>query len=271
MGFFSWLFKRKKPRKAKIGLALGSGGAKGFAELGVIKALEENGIEADVVGGTSIGSIIGAFYADGYTSTDILALLETVDFKEIKSLIMINMDTSGLKKVVDRTIGDLKIEELKKPFVAIGTDVDTAEEFVFRKGNVSDAVCASSSYPPFFKPVFIDGKRYVDGAFSNSVPADRVKELGADIVIGVDLSDHLPKTGFLANIIPTFKGKTDTPWDKGYEFSDVMIHPNLTGYAPTSFKLGKEMFEIGYEEAKRKMDEIKAVINGFNVKKKPKK
>lgn len=268
MGLFKFLFGRKEPKKAKIGFALGSGGAKGYATLGVVRVLEENGIFPDVLGGTSIGSIIGAFLANGYTSTDIFSLLETVDFKEIKSAFMINMDTSGLKKVIDRYIGELKIEELKKPFIAIGTDADTAEEFVFKSGSVADALRASSAYPPFFKPVTIDGKRYVDGAYSNSVPADRVKELGADIVICVDLSDHLPKTGFLSSVIPTFKSKTETPWEKGYEYGDVMIHPDLTGFSSTSFKDAATMYEIGYAAAKEKIDEIKALIDNFGKKKK---
>ena len=106
MGFFDFLFKRKKKQpKLKLGLALGSGGAKGFAELGALRAFEENGIEFDVVAGTSIGSIIGAFYADGYSSTDIFELIRRIDASEIKSTFMINMDTFGLFGVIDRTIG----------------------------------------------------------------------------------------------------------------------------------------------------------------------
>jgi NTE family protein len=99
MNFFKWLFSlrpKKKEKKITLGLALGSGGAKGFAELGALKAFEENGIEFNVVAGTSIGSIVGAFYANGYSSTDIYEMLERVDFSEIKNLFMIKMDTSGL-------------------------------------------------------------------------------------------------------------------------------------------------------------------------------
>jgi len=270
MNIFRKLFGRKEKPKIKIGLALGSGGAKGFAELGAIKALEENGIVADVVGGTSIGSIIGAFYANGYTSTDIVSLLETVDVRDVKRFIAINMSANGLNSVIDRYLGDLKIEELQKPFVAVATRVDTGEEFVLRSGKASDALCASSAYPPYFKPVFIDGKRYVDGAFTNSVPADRVKELGADVIIGVDLSDHKPKQGFLESIIPTFRGGTDKPWQKGYEYSNVMLHPNLEGYSSISFSDGNKMFEIGYADAMSKMNEIKCAIDGASNKKKRK-
>jgi NTE family protein len=271
MGFLSF-FYRFRPKKIKLGLALGSGGAKGFATLGVLRALEENNLEFDVVGGTSIGSIIGAAYADGYTSTDILELLKRVDFAEIKNLFMINMDTTGLFGVIDRTLGGKNIEELKKPFIAIGTEVETGDEHVFKSGSVATALCASSSYPPFFKPVVSNGKRYIDGAFCNSVPADRVKELGADFILGVDLSDHQPKDNqsLLSKLIPTYEGKVEEPWAKGYEYSDVMINPNLKGYNSVAFRAGAEMYDIGYRAAIEKMPEILKRINDLKLGKKKK-
>ena len=258
MGFFSWLFKRKskKNTKKKIGLALGSGGAKGFAELGALKAFEENGIEFDIIAGTSIGSIIGAFYADGYTSTDIVEMIKRVDFGEIKDLFMIRMDTSGLYGVLDKTIGSKNIEELKKPFKAVATVVETGEEHVFSKGNVAIALCASSSYPPFFKPVVINDVRYIDGAFSNSIPADLVKQMGADYIVGIDLSNHEEPKTILNTLFPTYKRKVEKPWAKGYEFSNVMLHPNLVDYTPVSFKKADEMYEIGYKSAMEQMPKI---------------
>jgi len=260
MGFFSWLFRRNK-RKIKLGLALGSGGAKGFAELGAIRAFEENGIEFDCVAGTSIGSIVGAFYADGYSSTDITELLKKVDFGKITNLLMLNMDTSGLFDVIDMTIGNKNIEELKKPFMTVATEVESGEEKVFDKGSVATALCSSSSYPPFFKPVVVGDKRYIDGAFCNSVPADLVRKMGADFVVGIDLSDHIPKpASLLEKIFTTYKGKIEEPWSKGYEFSDVMIRPDLKDYKPTSFSKGALMFEAGYKAAIEAMPEIKKGI-----------
>ena len=270
MNFFAWLFK-KHPKKPKLGIALGSGGAKGYASLGVLKAFEENDIEFDVISGTSIGSIIGAFYSQGYSVTDILELLKKIDFSEITNLLMIKMDTSGLYSVIDRTIGSLNIEELKKPFRAVATDMDTGDEKVFDRGSVALALCASSCYPPFFKPVVIDGKRYIDGAFSNSVPADLLVQLGADYIVGVDLSNHNPKPSFVERIFPTYKGKIDRPWEKGYEYSNVVIHPDLTEYKPTSFSQGNKMFEIGYQTAMEMMPKIKAEIQGIKIKKHKKK
>ncbi len=264
MGLFSKLFRiKKEPKKIKIGLALGSGGAKGFAELGAKKAFEENGVEFDMFAGTSIGSILGAFFADGYTSTDVFELLRGVDFNEIKTLFMIKMDTSGLFDVIDRYIGSLTFEELKKPFRAVATELETGSEKVFDKGSVAKALCASSAMPPFFKPVVIDDKRYVDGAFANSVPADVLRGLGADYVIGIDLKNHEEKSGIISKIIPTFKGVVDEPWRKGYENSDVMLHPDLTVFRATSFFDGNEMYEIGYRTAIEYMPKIKAEISAL--------
>ena len=249
MGFFAWLFRRKHPKTIKLGLALGSGGAKGFAELGALKAFEENGIEFDVIAGTSIGSIVGAFYAQGYTSTDIFEMLKRVDFGEVANLLMIKMDTSGLYNVIDREIGSLNIEDLKKPFVTVATHVESGTEKVFDKGSVAQALCASSSYPPFFKPVVIDGERYLDGAFTNAIPADQVKKLGADYIVGIDLSTPESKSSLLMRFIPTYKTDVENPSAKGYEYSDVMLHPDLTGYTSVSFRSGSAMYDVGYRHA----------------------
>ncbi len=271
MNIFSFLFKKKQPRQIKLGLALGSGGAKGFAELGAIKAFEENGIEFDIVAGTSIGSVLGAFYAQGYSSTDMLELLKTVNFGDIKSTFMINMDTSGLFNVIDDTIGSMDIERLKKPFMAVATDMDSGDEYVFKEGNVALALCASSSYPPFFKPVVIDNKRYIDGAFSNAVPADLARQMGADYVVAIDLSNHEPKSGgILSKIFPTYQGKVSKPWQKGYEFSDVVLHPDLTEYKPISFGQANEMYDIGYHCAILNMPKILEDIENLKNPKKNK-
>ncbi len=264
MGFFSWLF-RKKPKKLTLGLALGSGGAKGFAEIGALRAFEENGIEFDIVAGTSIGSIVGAFYANGYSSNDMFELLKKMDFTQFFSLSkIINIDTSVIHDVVDDAIGSLNIEELKKPYKCVATVVETGDEYVFDKGSVATAVCASSCIPPFFKPVVIDDVRYVDGAFSNSIPADLVKQMGADYIVGIDLKDYEPKqSGILGKLFPTYKGKVAEPWAKGYEYSNVVLHPDLRGYSSVSFNSGSEMYDIGYKTAIEHMPQIKEQINAL--------
>ncbi len=262
MFFFSKFFK-KKPRKVVLGLSLGSGGAKGFAELGVLKAFEENGIEFDVVSGTSIGSIIGAFYANGYTSTDIGELLKRVDIGEIKNVFMLKMDMSGLFNVLDRSIGSLNIEELKKPFMTVATVMDTGEEQTFDKGRVADALCASSCFVPFFKPYEIDGVKYVDGAYANSIPADKVRLMGAEYVVSVDLSVRDAKPTLLSKLLPTYEGKIEEPWKVGYDNSDVVIHPDLREFTSTSFSSGDIMFERGYASAIEVIPKIKKDIENL--------
>ena len=268
MGFFSWLLSLRKPKKVKLGLALGSGGAKGFAELGAIRAFEENGIEFDVIAGTSIGSIIGAFYADGYTSTDIVEMLKRINVTELISGIGLGIDMSGLERVIDKNIGHKNIEELKKPFACVATDTATGKECKFEKGSVAKALCASSSMPPYFKPVIIDGVRYVDGAFTNSIPADWVRAQGANYVVGIDLKDHDAKPSFISRLIPTYRSDVSEPWATGYRDSDVMVYPNLKEYKATSFTRAQEMFDLGYEKAMELMPKIKQDIENLKGKKK---
>ncbi len=268
MGFFSWLFSKSKPKKIKIGLALGSGGAKGFAHLGALKAFEENGIEFDMIAGTSIGSVVGAFYSAGYSSTDILELLKRVDFNEIATLFMIKMDSAGLFKVIDREIGSINIEDLKKPFKAVATELESGKEKVFDKGSVATALCASSSIPPFFKPVVIDGIRYIDGAYTNSIPADLVKQMGADYVIGIDLSTRDAKQSLIKKFFPTYKSKVEQPWAKGYQFSNTMLHPDLNDFSSISFGQGSKMYDIGYQHALSFVPKIKQDIENLKYKKK---
>ena len=265
MRFFSFFSRKKK--KIKIGLALGSGGAKGFAELGVIKALEEEGITFDYIAGTSIGSIIGAFLSNGYSSTDINELLKRINAKEISNFLSLGMNTSGLKKVIEKNLGDIKFSDLQKPFKAVATEYESGEQAVFGEGNVAECLCASACIPPYFKPVEINGKKYVDGAFSDSIPADVVKDMGADYIIGVDISTPKGEPSLIEKILPVYKGKTEEPRAKGYEYSDVVIHPNLSGYNGISFGSADYMYEIGYETAKKQVTKIKSDIEKAQKKK----
>lgn len=268
MGFFSFLFKKRKPKKLKLGIALGSGGAKGFAHIGVLKAFEENGIEFDIVAGTSIGSVVGAFYSDGYSATDIIQLLErVVDLGDIKSLFMKGVDSLGIFSVVEREIGALDIEQLKKPFKAVATHLESGDEKVFDSGSVTKALCASSSIPPLFKPVVIDGERYVDGAYSNALPADLVKQMGADYVVGIDLSTKESKQGVLSKLFPSYKAKVENPYEKGYANSDVILHPDLNDFNSYMFWEGAKMYDIGYHHALSFIPKIKQDIENLKKKK----
>ena len=269
MGFKNFFKTENNNEIKKLGLALGSGGAKGMAHLGALKAFEEENIKFDIITGTSIGSIIGCMYAKGYSSTDILELFKTIDVSDIKRFIMIRMNMLNAQNIIDDLMGEMNIEDLKIPFAAISVDLNTGKEVVFKKGNVAKAVSASSAIAPFFKPVIIDDMSLVDGAYINAIPTDVAKEMGADYVIGVDLSAYKltepPSKSFLDEFFPTNKIANKNSRLKGYEYADVMLTPNLKDFRSTSLAGSEEMYEAGYSEAKSKMDEIKDGLKKLNM------
>jgi NTE family protein len=177
--------------KLKIGLALGGGAAKGFAHIGVIKMLEANGIVADVVSGTSAGSVVGALYAsgmDGFTLQERAFGLDESQIRDISLLSGGLIKGQKLQDYVNKLVNNRPLDKLKKPFAAVSTELDTGTRLSFARGNTGQAVRASSSIPGVFEPVMISGRRYVDGGVISPVPVDAARELGADFIIAVDIS-----------------------------------------------------------------------------------
>ena len=280
MGFWSNLktkFSKKQP--PVLGLALGSGGAKGMAHIGALKAFEEEGITFQVVTGTSIGSIVGALYVKGYSSRDIIEVIESLNRKEFAKNLRPFSEMDFAEDFIKQYIEE-NIEELPLPYACCATDAETNEGVVLKSGNTAKACTASSAIPPFFKGVQIDGRKLVDGAFSNSIPADICKELGAQFVVGIDLGaftkseDEKSKfsrlLGSAINAFVSVKYLDDSK-TRGYEAADVMLRPNLHDFRATdvSVEAMNAMYDVGYHEAKAKMDEIKAALKkaGFKGKK----
>ncbi len=176
----------------KIGIALGSGGAKGLAHIGVLKAFEKHGIPVDYIAGASIGALIGAYYA-AYPTTEKLDELAP-RFDKQKSYMLFDPSFSGgfIKgKKVENLIADVlagaEFDSLKIPFAAIATNFNTAEEIAIKKGNLLKALRASISVPAIFQPVMYDKRLLADGGLSDPVPTEVVRDMGSDIVIAVDL------------------------------------------------------------------------------------
>lgn len=180
----------------KIGLALGSGSARGLAHIGVIRAIKDAGIHVDYVAGTSIGALIGAVFASGKIDSLQDAYL-AMDWKKIAYFFDVVFPKSGIidgKKVADflrEYVHSERIEELPLSFKAIATDYDSGEEVLFETGDIIDAVRASISVPGIFTPVRIDGRVLIDGGLVNPVPVDATRKMGADIVIAVDLNHEV--------------------------------------------------------------------------------
>ena len=189
------LVKRKLKTAKKIGLALGSGSARGWAHIGVIKALSEAGIHVDYISGTSVGAAVGAVYASGAIHSFEEVVLQ-LDWKRVVSFLDVVFPKSGLidgNKIADfvRThVGEKDFKDLSRPFRAVSADLITGREFVIQEGDIIEAVRASISIPGIFTPLRKEGKILVDGGLVNPVPVSVVREMGADLVIAVDLNHN---------------------------------------------------------------------------------
>ncbi|MBU2082390.1 patatin-like phospholipase family protein [Patescibacteria group bacterium] len=180
-----------------IGLALGGGAAKGIAHIGVIKALEKAGIGIDFISGTSMGALVGGYYAATKDIHSLETLILNIRKKDIFSLKDIIKKRSGaffrednIAEKLREELGALKIEDCQIPFVAIATDVKNGDEVRLKSGNLVDAIRASIALPIIFSPIEVDGKLLMDGGLVNPVPANAVKELGAEFAIAVDVSSR---------------------------------------------------------------------------------
>ena len=180
-----------KAQRPVLGLVLGAGGARGFAHVGVIKALEAAGLDADVVVGTSSGALVASFYAGGMTARTLEAMALELADSDLFDFTMFGpgvVEGARLQDYVNRTLNGRLIEALGKPFAAVAAEQGSGRMAVFNRGNTGIAVRASASVPRYFWPVLINGQSYVDGGVASRVPAALAREMGADVVVAVDIS-----------------------------------------------------------------------------------
>ncbi len=227
------------PKPAKIALVLGAGASKGFAHIGVLKILETNKIPVHMIVGTSVGSVIGGFYASGLNAFDLQRLSFSIEQKDIVDLtIPENGFIKGekLEEFVNKTLKNTPIEKLKIPFYAVATEIQNGQETVFGRGNTGQAVRASCSIPGVFRPVKIGDKVYVDGGVVSPVAVEAAKRLGADVVLAVDISASVERTP-PRNTIETLLQSIDIMYSKLAAIqlakADVVIRPKV-GYIGSS-------------------------------------
>jgi NTE family protein len=174
-----------------VGLVLGAGGSRGFAHVGVLQALEEAGIEADVVVGVSSGAVVAALHAGGMHAAALKAAALEIDDNDLLDFTLFGpgvIEGGRLQDYINEMVGNRPIEALQKPFAAVVAERATNRMVVFNRGNAGLAVRASASVPKLFWPVVIRGTEYVDGGMASRLPASVAREMGADIVIAVDVS-----------------------------------------------------------------------------------
>ncbi len=175
----------------KIGLALGGGAARGFAHIGVIKALEAQGIVPDIIVGTSAGAVVGALYASGLSGFDLQKVALDIDEAQIGDWSLPDRGVfkgEALQNFVNRAVSNRPLEKLPRSFAVVATDLKSGETALFRSGNTGMAVRASSAVPGVFQPVNINGRDYVDGGLVSPIPVRAARSLGANFVIAVDIS-----------------------------------------------------------------------------------
>lgn len=273
MGKVQFLVKRKK---VKIGLALGGGGARGFAHLGALKAFEEFGLKFDYVCGTSVGSLIGAFYCAGYSYEDMFKVARNINIKDIKKgkIMFIPSKTDGIEDVITSNLGDINIEDLKIPFSAIAVDIKTTDEICLTRGNLAKAVAGSCCVPGFFQPVIFEDMLLCDGGLKNTLPADIPKLFDCDYVVGVDVNKSrlygTNSSKVLDVITCSIRILMQSNVVKGYVYSDVLIKPETKRFKSTKTEGFLDMIEEGYRETINNMPEIIQLFNRRRIRKRKK-
>jgi NTE family protein len=296
-------------KRPKIGLVLSGGGAKGFAHIGVLKVLEEAGIKIDYIGGTSMGSVIGGLYASGYNASQIDSIFKKTNFDElindyiprssknfygkkndelyaivlpfsnfrvgIPEALSKGMYNYNLLSSLTRNVRHVRdFNKLPTPFLCIGTNIETGEEVLLNKGNLVQAMMASAAFPSLFTPVEIDGNLLVDGGVVNNYPIQEVRNLGADIIIGVDVQDDLMKRKNLKNatriLVQITNLQSIDKMKSKIKDTDVYIKPDIRDYGVISFDKGEEIIRKGEEAAFAVYEKIKTLVNEDNFYKKPK-
>jgi NTE family protein len=266
---------------ARIALALGGGAARGFAHIGVIKALEAQGISPDIIVGTSAGSVVGALYASGLNGFQIQELSMNMEEDQV-------LDGSGLyrciaetlisdkrgcivgqalQNFINKNVNGRPIEKLNKTFAAVATNLSNGEMAVFRSGNTGMAVRASSSVPVFFQPVTISGQDYVDGGLVAPVPSSVARSIGADFVIAVDISDRPQdrSTAGISDILwQTFSIFGQTINRRDQSSADIIVRPVTSGLPSADVSGRNKAVLEGEKSVAAILPELKARLAKLN-------
>ncbi len=253
-----------QPRIPSIGVALGGGFARGIAHVGVLKVLEEERIPIKVVGGTSVGALIGAVYCSGVSAEELIHIAASCRFTTFARWTLSRYGFASNDRMVDFLNRALKVrsfEELKIPLGVTATDFNSGEAVVFHSGSIIDPVRASCAYPGMFLPVQIRGRYLVDGMLSHPVPSIPVREMGADKVIAVHLKGTWSSGGaprHLFDVIgQSFAIAQDAMASVWRSASDIVVEPDVAGFAYDDFKRADDLLKVGEHAMRAALPEVK--------------
>ena len=263
--------KLKKYRK--IGLALGGGGARGFALIGAVRAFEEANIKFDYISGTSIGSVIGAMLAFGVTSQEMQDIATKIRVKDIRKNVIPFMpsSTENIEKIITQTVGDINIEDLKTPFCAVAVDMISGNEVDITKGRLCKALAGSCAVPTVFNAVEFEDKLLFDGGLQNTIPADVLRKLGCDAVVSIDINstrgNGTDSKKYFDLLMASVRVMMKSNAIKGYLNSDIIVKPDLKRFSASKTTGMLEMTEEGYNATKKMIPEIKNLFRKKKLKK----
>jgi NTE family protein len=253
-------------RPPRVALALGGGAARGFAHIGVIEVLEENGIRPDIVTGTSAGSFVAALYAAGRSGKELETIALNLDESRLTDWAFPGRGMirgTALADYIREQVGNRSFDQMKIPLGIVATDLDSGKPIVFRRGDVGTAVRASSAVPAVFTPVRIGTHEYVDGGLTSPVPVRSARDMGADVIIAVDIS-QLPDGGdtgdALHMLLQTFSIMSRSINELELQQAEIVLRPKLTGVAGTDFTVRKKNIEAGRVAALAMLPQIKAKV-----------
>ncbi|CAH0355562.1 hypothetical protein AQB9606_04276 [Aquabacterium sp. CECT 9606] len=253
----------KPPR---IGLALGGGAARGFAHIGVLQVLEEQGIKPDLVVGTSAGSLVAAIYAAGKTPGELESMAMNLDESTMTDWVFPGrsvMKGEALAKFVRGFTAGRQIEQMALPLGIVATDLNSGQPILFRRGDPGTAVRASSSVPAVFAPVRIAGREYVDGGLVSPIPVKYARQMGADLVIAVDISaipEGQPTKGAVDILLQTFNIMGHSISQYELQDADVVMRPRLSGIGGGDFGNRRLSILAGREAALSVLQQLKEKI-----------
>lgn len=289
--------------RPKVGLVLSGGGAVGLAHIGVIKVLEEAGIPIDYVAGTSMGSIVGGMFAMGYTAAEMEKIVKEMDWESMLTDVVPRNDmTFEYKEQLEKYFYDFPIDrgklqlpiglvsgtnisnklagltwpaykiklfsQLPRPFLCIGADVVTGQEVVLSSGNLHDALRASMAIPTVFTPMEVNGNLLIDGGFINNFPADHLKKMGADIIIGVDVQRELYKRTELRSVITILKQISTLSREdinaRNRLLCDVLIRPRTPRASTLTFGMADSIIRSGERYARAQWVTLKQLADKLN-------
>jgi NTE family protein len=255
---------KEEPRT--LGLALGGGAFRGTAHLGVLKALEEEGLRPGFLCGTSAGAMAAAFYSFGMAPEEIRNIARNLRWLKVTNLTFSKLgllSNNEIGKFIEKYLGDVLIEDSSIPLAIVAADISTGEKVVFKTGSLADAIMASTCIPGVFMPAQINGRMLVDGAIVENVPVKVLKDMGAKVCIGVDLGSggYRQPESLVEVLLNAFSIAIDRTIHHQRDQADLIIKPSLAGYSLTDSGNSIKLYAEGYRSGIMVLDEIKILLD----------